>query len=310
MLAFALGKAYDDIGEYDKAFAELAEANGISRSLVAYDEAAELAEFDRLEARFNPAFLASRAGAGLASEVPIFIVGFPRSGTTLTEQILASHPAVHGAGELHILPDIIASGGGIAKDGTPESDMGRLHEFGALYLERLARIAPDSARITDKNPGNGPLLGYIHLALPGARIVYVTRDPRDACLSCFMQRFAGNSSSFAYDLGEVGRRYRHYSKIMAHWRRTLPEGSILQICYEDLVANLEPTVRRLLDHCGLPWDERCLNFHEAGRSVRTASATQVRQSLYASSLARWRRYEKHLGPLIAALGPDLAPADP
>jgi hypothetical protein len=142
--------------------------------------------------------------------------------------------------------------------------------------------------------------------LPRARIIYVSRDPLDACVSCFSQRFAANSSAFSYDLGELGRRYRRYAEIMNHWLATLPPASILPVRYESLVTNLEQEVRRMLDYCGLAWDDRCLEFHQADRSVRTASATQVRQPLYASSIGRWRRYEKHLAPLIAALG-DVTP---
>jgi tetratricopeptide (TPR) repeat protein len=307
MLGFGLAKAYDDTGEYDKAFANLLEANGGARALVAYDEAAELREFDRLETKFSAPFIAARGGAGVSSELPIFVVGFPRSGTTLTEQILASHPAVHGAGEILILPEVVYGGGaGPLLDGAAEDDMNVLQRLGALYVERLARLAPDAARITDKNPGNGPLIGLLHLMLPKARVIYVSRNPLDTCVSCFLQRFAGNSSSYAYDLGELGRRYRRYSEIMEHWQRALPAGSILFVRYESLVANFEPEVRRILDYCGLSWDDRCLEFHQASRSVLTASATQVRQPLYASSIGRWRRYEKHLDPLIKALGQDPA----
>ena len=308
LLHFGLAKAYEDTGEYDRAFASLLEANSGARALVAYDELAELREFDRLEEQFSKPFIAARTGAGFSSELPIFVVGFPRSGTTLTEQILASHTAVHGAGELPVLRGLIrAELAAQPFGGAPELDRPNLHRLGQLYVDRLARLAPGALRITDKNPDNGPLIGFVHLMLPRARIVHVSRDSRDACVSCFLQRFAGNSSSFAYDLGELGRRYRRYSRIMAHWQRVLPAGSILQVRYEDLVANLEPEVRRILDFCGLSWDERCLAFHQAGRAVRTASATQVREPLFASSIGRWRRYEKYLDPLIEALGPDLVP---
>ncbi|HYV88532.1 MAG TPA: sulfotransferase [Candidatus Polarisedimenticolia bacterium] len=306
-LGFALAKAYDDVGECDKAFSHLLEANCEARKIIEFDEPTELREFDRLQGKFNAPFISSRAGKEASSELPIFIVGFPRSGTTLTEQILASHPAVHGAGELALLPEIIYQGGDAAlHNGTPEDDRINLQQLGELYVERLSRLAPAAQRITDKNPGNGPLIGFVHLMLPRARIIYVSRDPLDTCVSCFAQRFAPNNSPFAYDLGELGRRYRRYAGIMNHWLETLPPGSILPVRYESLVANLEQEVRRMLDYCGLAWDERCLDFHQADRSVRTASATQVRQPLYATSIGRWRRYEKHLAPLITALG-DAAP---
>ncbi|HEY2891125.1 MAG TPA: sulfotransferase [Dongiaceae bacterium] len=305
-LGFALAKAYDDVGRYDEAFAHLLEANKQTRAVVDYDEPAELHGFDRLQAKFSVPFIAARAGENPSSELPIFVVGFPRSGTTLTEQILASHPSVHGAGELGLLREIIYEGGDPLQNGTPESDRPNLERLGGLYLERLSRLAPAAPRITDKNPGNGPLIGFVHLMLPRARIIYVSRDPLDACVSCFSQRFAANSSAFSYDLGELGRRYRRYAEIMNHWLITLPPASVLPVRYESLVMNLEQEVRRMLDYCGLAWDDRCLEFHQADRSVRTASATQVRQPLYASSIGRWRRYEKHMAPLIAALG-DVTP---
>lgn len=305
MLHFALGKAHDDTGETDRAFASLVEANRIARDLVRFDEAADEQAFRQVEEKFTPDFVGARAGRGNPSELPIFVVGFPRSGTTLIEQILAAHPTVFGAGEVSILPDIVAHDEALLRSAaTPESDAVDLPRLGTLYLDKLANLAPDATRITDKNPDNGAVLGFVHLMLPKARLIHVTRDPLDTCLSCFTLRFVGNNSPFSYDLGELGRRFRRYEKIMRHWQQVLPAGSILQVRYEDLVADFEPQIRRMLDFCGLSWDARCLAFHQATRAVRTASATQVRQSLYSSSIGRWRRYERHLGPLIEALGPD------
>ncbi len=310
MLLFALAKAYDDTGDYDRAFASLLAANTGAREAVAYDEAADSRAFREIEQGIGASFLAERSSAGVASELPIFVVGFPRSGTTLVEQILASHPAAHGAGEIAFLEQaLIESGGDAILTAAPQAGIGMLRQAGLLYLERLARLAPSASRITDKNSGNSLLAGFIHLMLPRARIVHVRRDPLDACLSCFFQRFAGDSCSFAYDLGELGRRYRRYEHIMEHWQRILPPGAILPIRYEDLATNLEPEVRRLLDFCGLPWDERCLSFHSVERAVRTASAAQVRQPIYRSSIERWRRYERFLGPLIEAIG-EPVPAAP
>jgi hypothetical protein len=159
-------------------------------------------------------------------------------------------------------------------------------------------------RVTDKNLRNVALLGFIHLILPRAKIIHVRRDPVDTCLSCFFLKFGGNAVPFCYELGELGRAYRRYRQMMAHWRQVLPPGVILEVQYEDLVNDLEGEARRLILHCGLAWNERCLSFHEAERAVRTASVSQVRQPIYRSSLQRWQRYKRHLGPLIDALGPD------
>ncbi len=171
----------------------------------------------------------------------------------------------------------------------------------------LQRRAPSAQRVTDKMPANFLFLGLIHLALPNAHIIHVLRDPRDTCLSCFSKLFTA-AQDFTYDLGELGRYYRKYAELMAHWRSVLPAGRMLEIRYEDVIADLEASARRIIDHCGLEWDPRCVAFHEARRPVRTASASQVRRPIYRSSQGRWRAYAAHLGPLIAALG-DIAEPD-
>jgi hypothetical protein len=178
----------------------------------------------------------------------------------------------------------------------------QFRDLGALYLEKLLPRAPGAARITDKMPANFLFAGLIHLALPRATIIHVVRDPVDTCVSCFSVHFT-RGQMHTYDLAELGRYYRHYRMLMAHWRRALPPGRIIDVHYEELVADLEGVARRLFAHCGLPWDARCLDFHRIERPVRTASALQVRQPIYRSSVGRWRRYEKFLGPLLAALAP-------
>ncbi len=178
-----------------------------------------------------------------------------------------------------------------------------LRRLGDDYVARLRRLDPTAAHITDKNLGTFGFLGLLHLILPQAKIIHVQRDPRDICLSCFSLRFAGNASSFSYDLGELGRHYRQYQEMMDHWRKVLPPGAVLELRYEDMIENLEVEARRIVEYCGLPWDERCLSFHQVARAVRTASVTQVRQPIYRSSMQRWRRFERHLGPLLEALGP-------
>ncbi|HEX4569032.1 MAG TPA: sulfotransferase, partial [Dongiaceae bacterium] len=222
---------------------------------------------------------------------------------------LASHPQVHGAGEVGYLDQIAASFRASTAPELPYPEyMAHLGaaEFRALgdaYVAKLRALAPAAGRITDKLPENYLNIGLIHLALPRARIVHVRREPLDVCVSCFaINFFAG--LPYTSDLGELGRVYRRYLELMAHWRRLLPAGAMLEVQYEEVVADLEGQARRLLHHCGLAWDPRCLAFHETQRSVRTASVNQVRQPLYRSSLERWRRYERHLGPLIEALGPE------
>ncbi len=304
-LHFALARGYEDTGRFDAAFAQLQAGNALRRRHVAYDEAATLGRMDRTREVFSAEFLAARRDAGEPSALPIFIVGMPRSGTTLIEQILASHARVFGAGEINLL-DIAAGTLGKALPGAPPfpemasamsaDDFRRL---GASYLERLRQRAPDASRIVDKMPGNFFFAGLIHLALPNATIIHAVRDPLDTCVSCFSILFVNQPQT--HDLAGLGRYYRHYRELMAHWRRVLPPQRLLDVHYEELVGDLEGVARRIVTHCGLPWDARCLDFHSTARTVRTASATQVRRPIYRTSVGRWRRYEKFLQPLIAEL---------
>lgn len=305
-LKFAMAKAYDDLGRYGEAFACMREGNVLKRERLNYDETRTLESLDRIRATFDRKLLA-KAG-GFRSLLPVFVVGMPRSGTTLVEQILASHPAVHGAGELadfNWLVDQLRGTGGNAfryPDDATALTADQLHALGKAYVERQRQRAPSAERVTDKMPANFLFLGLIHLALPDARIIHVVRDPRDTCLSCYSKLFAAEQD-FTYDLGELGRYYLKYAELMAHWRNVLPAGRILDVRYEDVVADLEGQSRRILSHCGLPWDNRSLAFHETERPIRTASATQVRQPIYGRSVGRWRSYEEFLGPLLSALGP-------
>jgi hypothetical protein len=175
-------------------------------------------------------------------------------------------------------------------------------QAGAAYVRKLEARAPGAARITDKMPSNFHFAGLIHLALPGAKIVHTRRNAADTCLSCFSKLFSGEQNQ-TYELGELGRYYRAYDDLMAHWRKVLPSGAFLDVQYEEVVSDIEGQARRILEHCGLSWDARVLDFHRTARPVKTASAAQVRQPLYASSVGRWRNYEAHLGPLLEALGP-------
>jgi len=309
-LDFALGKAYADLKDYHRSFKRLLAANASKRATISYDEASALNFFDRIEAVFTREMIATKSGGGDASPMPIFVLGMPRSGTTLVEQIIASHPMVHGAGELQTLNDIIPTARG--PDGevipfpefVPALDASGLKQIGARYVAAVRELAPKGAtaeRVTDKLPSNYYFVGLIHLALPNAKIIHTIRDPVDTCISCFSKLFT-EGNSHTYDLVELGRHYQRYEQLMKHWRHVLPQGRILDVRYEDIVTDLEGQARRILAHCGLPWDDRCLLFHETDRPIRTASAVQVRQPIYNSAVGRGRVYEEHLGLLLSALG--------
>ena len=304
-LHFALGAAYADLGDQERSFRHLLAGNRLKRGRVDYDEAGTLALFGRIRAVFGAEFLAAGPRSGISSRTPVFVVGMPRSGTTLVEQILASHPQVCGAGELLDLPHLVkslgqAGAGAVYPEAVAALPPEHLERLGAAYLAGLRGRAPEAARVVDKLPDNFLRLGLIRLALPGAGIIHVRRDPVDTCLSCFSILFAGRLH-YTYDLAELGRFYRAYAGLMAHWRAVLPPGAMCEVRYEDVVADLEGQARRIVAHCGLDWDARCLAFHENKRPVRTASAAQVRRPLYASSVGRWGAFADLARPLLEAL---------
>ncbi len=295
-LHFALGKAYADLGEARKSFEHLLRGNALKRSRVVYDEASVFAFFDHVEKIFTPALLKAKAGLGNPSRRPIFIIGMMRSGSTLVEQILASHPDVHGAGEL---PSFTQAAGGYPQS-VPAMDGAVLNNLADSYLAELERLAPGAARVTDKMLANFFWAGLIHLAFSNAAIIHTVRDPVDACVSCFSKLFT-EDHPYTYDLRELGRFWRRYEQLMAHWRAVLPPGRILDVRYEDVVADLEGQARRVVAHCGLAWDDRCLAFHKTARPVRTASLAQVRQPLYGTAVGRARAVDEFLAPLKEAL---------
>lgn len=306
-LHFALGKCYDDTRQYDKAFPHFLEGCGLKRATYRYDADEVSQRFDAIMQVLSRETLDSLRGAGDPSGVPIFVLGMPRSGTTLTEQIIASHPEVHGAGEL---PDLLTIAqrqldGAAYPENIRSIDRSILTAWGNDYVAGLRKRAPQARHITDKMPANFLALGLIHLMLPNAKIIHVNRNPVDTCLSCFTRLF-NRKQEQTYDLAELGRYYADYARLMEHWRKVLPAGAFLDVQYEDIVADQEAQARRMLEYCGLEWNDACLDFHKHKRSIRTASVTQVRQPIYTSSVERWRPYEKHLGPLLDALG-DLVP---
>jgi hypothetical protein len=253
----------------------------------------------RVRAVFTADLLQQRGGAGEPSAVPVFILGMPRSGTTLVEQVLASHCQVFGAGERAELSAAVAAWAGFP-EAVADADDAVLRALGARHVAALRRLAPGALRITDKTPAHFLYIGLLRLVLPNARIIHVRRDPRDTCLSCFATPFT-SGQPFAFDLAELGRYYRAYDALMAHWRALLPASAMLEVRYEDVVADLEGEARRIVGYCGLGWDESCLQFHRTRRVVRTASAAQVREPLYRGSIGRWRAYGEALRPLLDAL---------
>lgn len=304
-LHFSLGKAYDDTKQYDLAFPHFLEGCRIKRTRTEYDADRNTRTVENICRVFSRERIDSLRGAGHPSSLPIFVLGMPRSGTTLTETIIASHPQVFGAGELPDLLHIAAAHGGTGNPGYP-LNMQRLtrddlEKLGREYADRLQTRAPGYRHITDKMPANFMGLGLAHLILPNAKIVHVRRNAVDTCLSGFTKLFS-RSQRHTYDLRELGRYYRDYLTVTNHWRTVLPPGSFYEVRYEQLVANQEEESRKLIAYCGLEWDDACLSPDKTERTVKTASITQVRQPVYQSSVERWRVYEKFLGPLLEELG--------
>jgi tetratricopeptide (TPR) repeat protein len=315
-LHFALGKALEDGHEYASAFEHYAEGNRLRRSRIRYDAAANSEYVGRLKAFFTADLFAERGAGGLAASDPIFIVGLPRAGSTLIEQILASHSRVEGTMELPDLEAIVgevhararSAGGAGYPQALRELDPPALRALGEEYLERT-RIHRWLGRpvFIDKMPNNFFHVGLIRLILPGARVIDARRHPMACGFSAFKQHFA-RGQHFSYDLTELGRYYRDYVDLMAHFDRVLP-GFVHRVFHERLVTDTEHEVRRLLEFCGLPFEDRCLRFHETERAVRTASAQQVRKPIFREGLDQWRRFEAWLGPLAASLG-DVVPDYP
>jgi tetratricopeptide (TPR) repeat protein len=307
-LHFALGKAFADVDDYERSFHHLTLGNAGKRSQSVYDETNALESLARTRGAYTSEIIGRNRCNGNPSEVPVFIVGMPRSGSTLVEQILASHRDIHGAGEIGNFHTVMSDlGGPVAEAVTLPEAVSRisgdqLSQLGTNYLESIRTAAPTARRIINKMLGNFRFVGLMALAMPGARFIHVQRDPIDTCLSCFSTLFS-ECIPYAYDLEELGRYYRAYEAVMEGWRTVLAPGKMLDVKYESVVADLEGQARRIVEHCGLEWDPNCLDFHRNRRSVRTASMVQVRQPLYKSSVGRWRAYERFLGPLMAQFEP-------
>ena len=256
----------------------------------------------RLIGTFGSKLFEREQTTGASSRAPIFIIGMPRSGTTLIEQILSSHPHIQAFGEMLHMDEAISSAFSTKQvplsypDSLATLKAKDLGDVGHDYLSRVPELATGKTRFTDKLPANFLNIGLIHLTLPNARIIHVDRDPLDTCVSCFSKLFR-RGQEFTYELGELGRYYRRYYELMAHWRSVLPENAILDVTYENLIEDVEGQSRRLIEYCGLEWDDRCLRFYETQRAIDTASAVQVRKPAYRGSIGRWRRYASYIAPL-------------
>ncbi|MGH7211084.1 MAG: sulfotransferase, partial [Acetobacteraceae bacterium] len=313
---FAIAKLHDDAGRHDAAFRHYAAANATFRAERAhagehFDASLLARQVDHLIATYTPAFFARAAGLGNPSALPVFVVGMPRSGSTLVEQVITSHSAAHGAGELSDIRRMvmalqrrdvrdIAVQDWAVQDWAVQ-DWSRLDKrrMADAHLARLAALGGGSLRVVDKLPDNILNLGVIATLFPGARVIFCTRDPRDTCVSCFFQMLQ-DGNLWSYDLADCGRRWLAMRRLQAHWLESLPVR-MLEVRYEAMVAAFEEQSRRLVDFLGLEWEPGCLEFHRTARVVTTASAWQVRQALYPDSVGRWQRYEAHLAPLLEVL---------
>ena len=303
LLKFALSKMADDLGDHDNALHHLLEANALKRSFVSYDRSAMMDLLDRTRAVFDPDLISSTTGARDAGPSPCFILSMPRSGSTLVEQILSGHPQVFGLGEINAFSqsvDVFAkhattSYPELASLSTPDLSL-----VARLYLDRLPAIPPGVSTVIDKSLDNIWYAGLIHLALPRARFIHVVRNPVDTCLSCFSKLFT-TDIPYTYDLAELGHAYRCYESLMDHWKGYIAADRMIDLRYEDLVADPNGQARRLLSFCDLSWDANCLDVQYNRRPVRTASAVQVRRPIYTTSVDRWRFTNDAIRPLLDAL---------
>ena len=294
-LHYALGKYYDDLAQYDQAFEHYRQANELTKRYGTRYNGEKLARLvDRTIQRFDTTFMQSCRQHASSSQLPVFIIGMPRSGTSLAEQILASHPDVFGAGELtywHAAFEALAQA---QRAGQQAAAV--IPDLARECLARLGALGQNAQRVIDKMPANFRYAGLIHAVFPEARIIHMQRNPLDTCLSIYFQNFF-NIGPYANDLGDLAHYYGQYLRIMSHWRSVLPASALLEVPYEALIEEPESWSRRMVDFLGLPWDPRCLAFHETERVVVTASKWQVRQKISKASIGRWRHYEKFIGPL-------------
>ena len=299
-LRFAIGKYFDDVGNFEQAFDSYRRANELTKHHRLPHDRRQLTQVFESTIGFHSGDWVNRVRhPSNPSSRPVFVVGMPRSGTSLAEQILASHPAVFGAGEIAYWKAV--SGKVAATGGEGQSSDIELCQMADDYLRLLAELSADELRVVDKMPSNFMHLGLIHAALPGARIIHMRRNPIDTCLSIYFQNFH-RAHTYANDLEDLAHCYLEYLRIMQHWRAILPADAMLEVPYEELVADQETWSRRMVEFIGLPWDPACLEFHRTRRSVNTFSKWQVRQKISSASVERWRNYAPFLGPLLGLTG--------
>ncbi len=303
-VAYALGKVYEDMKDYEKSFHYLSKANGFRRNRIAYDAEDVRSMFSEIKLLFNQFFIKNNLKYGSADKTPVFIVGMPRSGSSLIEQILATHSQVFGGGELEYISTLVNKKNsiptGLDYPACVSNISGALiSEMATEYLKLIRKFSKTATYITDKMPHNFMYIGLIKILFPNAKIIHTKRDPMDNCLSLFKKGFF-DGHAYADNLQDLGEYYRMYEDLMNHWHKILSD-SIYDIVYEDVVSHQEEETRRLLDYCELPWDENCLSFYKTERKVHTASATQVRSGIYQDSVKLWKRYEKQLQPLKHSL---------
>ena len=307
---FALAKALEDRGEFARAFELYDQGNRTRRAMEQYDPVQTEVINERIRSVFDADFLARHAGRGDPDPAPIFVVGLPRSGSTLIEQILSSHSLVDATHELPEVGRLIQqiNRDRKEKNAYPEAvrefDAGAFAALGRSYIDATRQYRQQAPRFIDKNPNNFASIGLLSIALPNARFINARRHPLDTCLSCYKQLFA-RGQPFTYDLTELGEYYLEYDRMMSHWQAVLPDR-VLDVQYESVVVEQERETRRLLEFCGLPWEEDCLRYYETERAIRTASSEQVRRPIYDSSVGIWRNYERQLSPLIEILQPLLS----
>ena len=303
-LAFALGKAFEDLQQYEKAFGFIADGNAIKRQSCNYCINDTVDFSNRVKQIFDSTLFTKNRSAGYKDETPIFILGMPRSGTTLVEQIIANHPQVYGAGELDTFNQVFSSSifkatGLEYPEGIRKLESADFEQLGQEYAQTIREHDQEARFITDKMPGNYKHIGLIKLIMPNAKVIHCRRDPADTCLSIFKTYFI-DKHEYSYDLVELARYYNVYRDLMAHWHTVLP-GFIHDVQYEDMVADNARQTRDLLKYCGLEWDENCIEFYKSDRVVKTASAAQVRKPIYNNSVQLWKNYERQLTPMLECL---------
>lgn len=300
-LRFAMGKYFDDLGKHSRAFTEYERGNELYKLIAApYDRSARTAFVDDMIRVYPRELLAKPAQGASESRTPVFVVGMPRSGTSLMEQIIACHPSATAAGEVDFWNSAVYRKHASLRREPPDASLAK--KLTDSYLSVLTPNSGRALRVVDKAPFNSDILGLIHRLLPNARFIYMRRDPIDTCLSCYFQDFA-TMASFTLDLSDLGHYYREHLRLMSHWHSALPAGTLLEVPYAELVADQEAWSRKVVNFIGLEWDPRCLDFHKSEGPVLTASSWQVRQRIYTSSVERWKKYEKFIGPLLELRNP-------